>query len=50
MYQVWLEWQRTGRYWDSDQPPESWDTEIRENVESYDYYWKYLKAYMKQGG
>jgi hypothetical protein len=29
VYQVWLEWLRTGRFFDSDQPPELWDVGLR---------------------
>jgi hypothetical protein len=48
VYQVWLEYERTGRYFDSDQPPETWDNELRENVRSYGYYWTYTRAWLKR--
>ncbi len=49
IYEVWLEWQRTGRHFDSSLPPEAWDMTLRDDVRSYDYYWSYTRAYLKRG-
>jgi hypothetical protein len=48
VYQVWLEWLRTGRFFDSDQPPELWDVGLREDVRTFDQYWSYMRAYLKK--
>jgi hypothetical protein len=46
---AWLEREHTGRYFDSDLPPDLQDTELRQNVEEYDYQWRYELAMVKGG-
>jgi hypothetical protein len=48
VYEAWLEHERTGRYFDSDLPPDLWDRELRENVRSYAFYWNYTRAWLKR--
>jgi len=48
VHEAWCEYEATKRFWDSDQPPDLWDIELRQDVRAYARQMEYFIAQARQ--